>query len=421
MSRRHVAGMAALTICLLVLYQIQQAALKLGQVLGDSSNFSTAKTSLSYHERLSSMQPTDSLPHSRRLGAGRIYVINLPSRADRREEMAQLASALDINLTWHNAMHYSEESVSTIVERLWWWRNAHRVHELDPRKDPSPFKFEWADDIQRDSDPLGLKGADLWTLPLVESNLPPLDPIPVPDDRLPMFTNHGADGMNFYGPDPKDMYPIRPQQAACWKSHYDVLRKIAEGADDLAIVLEDDIDMEWTLERRLQYLFHALPSNWDVLMIGNTLSARFAPAPSDADRTGHCVSNKNMFHVLPTNPHLHPAGTPLCTTAYTIKCTGAQHLVCHLRTAAFAYLCPIDHAFVQLVVLQREHEHEHEQAHRLQPGTHFFSVVPPIVVQTYSSTSDITYGFGEEQSDFLKDSTRERIRLEARGAADTLS
>ncbi|KAJ7287135.1 hypothetical protein C8J57DRAFT_1282948, partial [Mycena rebaudengoi] len=53
MSRRHVAGMAALTIFLLALYQIQQAALKLGQVLGDSSNFSTvtAKTFLSYHER----------------------------------------------------------------------------------------------------------------------------------------------------------------------------------------------------------------------------------------------------------------------------------------------------------------------------------------------------------------------------------
>jgi hypothetical protein len=87
------------------------------------------------------------------------------------------------------------------------------VHESDPRKDPSPFKFEWADDIQRDSGPLGLKGADLWTLPLAESNLPPLDPIPVPDDRPPMFTNHGADGTNFYGPEPEDMYPIRPQQA----------------------------------------------------------------------------------------------------------------------------------------------------------------------------------------------------------------
>jgi hypothetical protein len=188
-------------------------------------------------------------------------------------------------------------------------------------------------------------------------------------------------------------------------------------------VLEDDIDMEWTLERRLQYLFHALPPNWDVLMIGNILSARFAPAPSDADRTGHCASNENTFHALPGNPHLHPAGTPLCTTAYAVKRTGAQRLVRHLRTAAFAYSRPIDHAFVQLVVSQREHEHEqeHEQAHRPRPGAHFFSVVPPIVVQTYSSTSDIAYGFGGEQSDFLEDSTRERIRLEARGAADALS
>jgi GR25 family glycosyltransferase involved in LPS biosynthesis len=47
-----------------------------------------------------------------------------------------------------------------------------------------------------------------------------------------------------------------------------VLRKIADGADDVALIFEDDIDMEWDLERRLRYLWSFLPDNWDMVLIG---------------------------------------------------------------------------------------------------------------------------------------------------------
>jgi GR25 family glycosyltransferase involved in LPS biosynthesis len=47
------------------------------------------------------------------------------------------------------------------------------------------------------------------------------------------------------------------------------LRRIADGDDDVALIFEDDIDMEWDLEKRLRYLWKFLPDKaWDQVMIG---------------------------------------------------------------------------------------------------------------------------------------------------------
>jgi len=57
--------------------------------------------------------------------------------------------------------------------------------------------------------------------------------------------------------------------AACWHSHFTLLRRIADGDDDVALIFEDDIDMEWDLEKRLRYLWKFLPDKaWDQVMIG---------------------------------------------------------------------------------------------------------------------------------------------------------
>jgi GR25 family glycosyltransferase involved in LPS biosynthesis len=59
--------------------------------------------------------------------------------------------------------------------------------------------------------------------------------------------------------------------AACWHSHFTLLRRIANGDDDVVIVFEDDIDMEWDLEKRLRYLWKFLPDQeWDQVMIGSS-------------------------------------------------------------------------------------------------------------------------------------------------------
>ncbi|KAJ7287125.1 hypothetical protein C8J57DRAFT_1495598 [Mycena rebaudengoi] len=387
MPTRRVYGLSVTAITLLALYHLGRLG---GLRSSDFLTFSSPLGSALYRERLGSLRSTDNLPHSRTLGAGVIYVINLAGRTDRRKSMSQLARALDIDLTWHNATHYRDESVMNIMERLRWWRNENRVNAADPRRDPSPFNFEWQDDIQQEEGPLGLKGSDWWTQPLLASNLPLLPPVPSPDDRPAISGTTGESGRDF---DAEDV--IRPQQVACWKSHYDVLRKVAEGDDGIAIILEDDVDPEWHLERRLQGFFPALPPNWDVLMIS------------------HCSSDSETLPSLPSSPFLRPANEPLCTSGYAVTRRGAQRLARHLRSAPFAYSRPIDHAFVHLVHHQRLHDRHPDPAPgTVRSGAHFFSVTPPVVVQTYASVSDIVSGgVGGRQKDWLEDSTQERIQL----------
>jgi hypothetical protein len=59
--------------------------------------------------------------------------------------------------------------------------------------------------------------------------------------------------------------------AAAWHSHFTLLRKIANGDDDVVIIFEDDVDMEWDLEKRLRNLWKFLPENqeWDQVFLGS--------------------------------------------------------------------------------------------------------------------------------------------------------
>ncbi|CCO26711.1 hypothetical protein BN14_00742 [Rhizoctonia solani AG-1 IB] len=60
---------------------------------------------------------------------------------------------------------------------------------------------------------------------------------PLPDTRPPLLRTSGEDTIL---PDE----PLTRAQVSCWYSHYQVLLKIARGEDEVAIVLEDDVDME---------------------------------------------------------------------------------------------------------------------------------------------------------------------------------
>ncbi|KAF8572856.1 hypothetical protein K439DRAFT_1377280 [Ramaria rubella] len=299
-----------------------------------------------YRQRLASIRPLDTAPHSKTLGvAGRIYVVSLASRTDRRQDMSAIERAMDLAFTWHDATDYHSPDVSNILERIRWWRNEHRVNDSVPKADPSPFG---------------------------DSALPPLPPIPTPDTRPLTLDAYGENGDNF------GTQALRPAQISCWHSHYQVLRRIAEGEEEVAIVLEDDVDMEWDLEWRLRRMWGALPADWDVVMLG------------------HCHSQEWTKPALKGTTTLHPATHTLCTHAYAVNRRSAQHIVRRLRSEAFAYSRTIDHA-MQHLSMYRE--------------VKVFSVYPPVVVQTYESESDITPGRSRERGEWVEDSVRERIAM----------
>lgn len=46
------------------------------------------------------------------------------------------------------------------------------------------------------------------------------------------------------------------------------MRSVADGPDEAVVVLEDDIDMEFDLEKRLRGMWSGLPKDWDIVMMG---------------------------------------------------------------------------------------------------------------------------------------------------------
>lgn len=189
-------------------------------------------TGSAYHRELDAVRDVDRAPHSRTLGvAQRIYAISLPRRVDRRDHMETLAAAMDIGIIWHDALDMHSRLVTQILERVRWARAQSRIgHETDV-PDVQGLRFTWSPDVGSDAPVLLDRGADVWL------SLKELDAPPSPDGRAPLLRIAGEDMLL-----PGEV--ITRAQVSCWYSHYQVLLKIARGQDQVAIVLEDDVDME---------------------------------------------------------------------------------------------------------------------------------------------------------------------------------
>ncbi|CAE7151318.1 unnamed protein product [Rhizoctonia solani] len=219
---------------------------------------------------------------------------------------------------------------------------------------------------------LGVEHADIWSSyedPRY-AQLPPLPKIPDPDTRVPV--NH-AWALNYSMTTPLSLAAI-----SCWYSHYQVLRSVADGPDEAVVVFEDDIDMEFDLEKRLREMWRALPVDWDVVMLG------------------HCQSHEWNHPKLKYTPALHRSTHTMCTHAYVVSKRGARKLVRFLRSELFAYSRPIDHTFINLG--ERE-------------LIKIYSVLPTVVLQTKDNPSDIVPGTGGLKTEFLVDSVLERVQL----------
>ncbi|GJJ13140.1 hypothetical protein Clacol_007390 [Clathrus columnatus] len=318
-----------------------------------------------YRQQLDTIRPLDTLPYSNTLGVlDRIYVINLPARDDRRRAMMNLESAMDIKFTWHNATFYEEDVVRRIMGRLGKWRIENRVNREEGEKSDlnQPFTFKWNEDVFDDASNLGIRGADLWTLEDTSFAI-----------HSELLDAYGEDGLR-YG-----KTPLRPSQVACWNSHYNVLRRVAEGTDDVALILEDDVDMEWDLERRLRLMWPFLPHDWDVVLLGHCMSRPFGKS-------------------LAGTPTLFPATQSLCSHGYVVNRRSASRLVRFLRSESFAYSRAIDHAINHLSTTGK---------------LKTFTVNPPVIIQPKELYSDLVHpGFVPTREQWLSDSALERVALE---------
>jgi len=337
-------------------------------------------------QRLALLDPVlpspDAPPHPYLGVASRIVVIGLERRADRRAHMEKLRRAMGLEFEWSNAMDLSDPRIFEIRERVRWARQESRkgVEDLVP-----DLNFEWSEEVEKmlkdgpPDEPVGIEHADIWSLhdDARYTWLPSLPEVPNPDTRVPITV---MGGFNITMPTPLSLAMV-----SCWYSHYQVMRSIADGPDEAVVVLEDDIDMEFDLEKRLRGMWPGLPKNWDIVMIG------------------HCQSHEWGHPKLKHAPALHRSTHTMCTHAYLISKQGARKMVRFLRSERFAYSRPIDHTFIHLGY------------HEL---INIFSVLPAIVLQTKDNPSDIDGGTGGLKTEWLVDSVMERVQLLEKKAVD---
>ncbi|KAJ4489888.1 hypothetical protein J3R30DRAFT_3693315 [Lentinula aciculospora] len=361
--------------------------------------------------------------HSRTLGTGGLFVVSLKRVEARRKQMDTLARALNLDFTYLDATDakssglYGLNRIERILDRVRWQRNRLDEDDLEDGSmeagnHPKPadnnpnlildaFPFQWSKDaLDNVADPLanelGISGTDYWTLELERSySGEDLDEAEAWETRHPM-PSHWQDetwrksrealvNPAFVRNNMEKSQHLTPADIACADSHMRAIREITRRKLDSAIIFEDDVDIEFSIDRILQHEWPLLPPTWDILYLGHCWSATETVQPL----------------VDPKATYLRKTRHTLCLHAYAVSLRGAHKIARFLRSPDFAYSRPIDHLIKDLV-----------QMHYLES----YTFVPALVVQTKEEESQIRAGqmnsaWKDMSGEWLVDSTRERISM----------
>ncbi|KAJ3794589.1 hypothetical protein GGU11DRAFT_292542 [Lentinula aff. detonsa] len=301
------------------------------------------------------------------------YVISLPHRTDRRQDIDRLMDGLQIfDWVYHDGTYFN----TTFTQDLVYHVQAQRMEEDYSLHSTINLPFSWprdADDHFSSNGPgtnsLALAGAELWPsqptpdIPLRNTSLICAEE----NFRLTRFSDHM----------PQWRY-LTPQRVASFHSHLTAIRRVvddnaraglnlirAEGKiqENIALILEDDVDMEVDIRERISVLLPMLPYDWDVLFLGFCWS----------NEANHSAVEDP--YIIPKKNKLHPSFQPRCLHAYALSPAGAVRVLKHLRHEPFAYSRTIDLAIAWLILEKRIKS---------------FTVVPPLVIQRKVTKTDIT-------------------------------
>ncbi|BGP00693.1 hypothetical protein RTBOTA2_004952 [Rhodotorula toruloides] len=343
--------------------------------------------SLSYRNHLErTTSPPSQITHSPTLTFDHIYVLSLPTRQDRREQMEELAKAHGLRITFVDAVNKNEPFIRWIAERAVEVR-AERL-EIMARA--------------RKVDVSTLGGLHIGNDWLVQTPSPD-SARPFPPRNDPRYASHGGNWVEYLEAHASagtldQLVPSDPQlnvTAALWDpneriagrqvnegvistfwGHTRAIKMILENGDRSALVLEDDVDVEWDLERLWSRIERRLPEDWESAFLG------------------HCWG-KELLKPQYLHPHLHRSSIPLCLHAYALSSAGASHALSLLLNPWTAYQTAVDTAFPSFISFNLLNS---------------FSVDPPLIIQRKDGPSDIQQGVGSKWRGLLMDSTVERIR-----------
>lgn len=138
-----------------------------------------------------------------------------------------------------------------------------------------------------------------------------------------------------------------------------------KNGDKSALILEDDVDAEFDLERMWARIERQLPQDWHITYLGHCWgkellcgsSTLFPPLNVSTRKevvvllrdakTRNLTPNFTLSQFSPFPAHayghplLHPSVAPMCQTAYAMTSLGASHLLSLLLDPWSAYQVPI--------------------------------------------------------------------------------
>ncbi|BGP50943.1 hypothetical protein JCM10450v2_006869 [Rhodotorula kratochvilovae] len=373
----------------------------------------TDPADLSYRRELERATAPSPPPVAKPLGFDHVYVLSLPSREDRRADMRKLARALDIDIEFVDAANKDEPFIKWIAERVVESRDLRRNEMAKARKvDPASIGG------------LGL-GSD-WLTPFpgnlssASSALPAPFP-PYPPSSFPGSSSrpqtwvahlealHSAGGrhtslrpsnarLNVTRAlwDPQERVAVRQVHEGVISTYWGqtrALKRVLENGDATALILEDDVDVEWDVERLWETVARRLPrteegeEDWDVAFLGHCWGGEF---------------QQPMY----LHPLLHRSTAPMCLHGYAVTARGAARLLDALLDPWRAYSAAVDALVPTLLHLQRSLPPP--LAHK-DPFLRSWTVAPPLVVQRKDGPSDLQRGTGSKWRGVLRDSAVERI------------
>ncbi|KJA20831.1 hypothetical protein HYPSUDRAFT_166395 [Hypholoma sublateritium FD-334 SS-4] len=297
-----------------------------------------------------------------------LLVISLPNRQDRRRDMEMLRMTLGLQWGYVDAL----SSDSPLVAIILGWVAAGRSVVPPALGDTNTANFSWPDDLEAiaassEEISLWVDGNSPWDL--VASGFPLSTPYPPIVCATKDYTI--ATGLL-----PEHMI-LTPARVACWHSHLAVIQKFANNlrphGSGVALIFEDDVDMEKDIDQQTHALWRTLPADWDIVFLGHCWSDERRGVPLASP-----VVSATGFPP-PSHSRFYASTSPKCTHAYALSKMGARRLLLHLRHPPFAYSRAIDQALAWLI-----------ESGRLKS----FSAVPSLVVQRKISKSDVIPGNG---------------------------
>ncbi|KAG0143787.1 hypothetical protein CROQUDRAFT_672735 [Cronartium quercuum f. sp. fusiforme G11] len=331
--------------------------------------------------------PAGFLDHHPTLGFDHIYCISLPDRSDRRETMKKIARALGIKITFVDAISKDHPVIGWISEKAFEVRK-EKINHMSKHTGLKKDKIG------------GMGVGTIWLTvnkgnnanqePLRDIVLPSLDNFhselsgknwvehlwSVTDQKLlkPISLNFNVTEAMW---DHNERFPQRQINAATvstFYNHVKTIRLIKQNGDQSALILEDDVDLEWDLERRWRTIQRRLPVDWETVFLG------------------HCWG-REIFEPQVLHPNLHKSTSPLCLHGYAVSSRGSQKLLELFDDPWLAFQTPIDTCIPTFIKL----------------GLKSYSIEPPIINQAKILKSDIQVGKGSNWKGFLADSVMERI------------